>query len=143
MTQPPLVHTSSGRTPRTWIAVLFALAILAGLYSVGTLPWLLVLFALPILPAIWDLVKNPTTRFELNDTAILWQAPGQDAEVGLSHIEKARFDTRWDFSVRVTLILAGKRKQRIPQNATPPHQILEEAMKARGIKVERHHFRVI
>ncbi len=53
-------------------------------------------------------------------------------------------DTRLDFSVRASVVLAdGGRKIRLPYESTPPHKALEAALLARGIAVQRHHFSLI
>ncbi|MCW8843509.1 MAG: hypothetical protein OQK00_08855 [Rhodobacteraceae bacterium] len=139
----PLHHQTQGRSLRTALAVLAALLVLFGLYLVGTLVWLLAVFALFVVPAAFDLLHNPQGRFEMTDTALSWETPRLSASVPLARIAKARFDTRWDFSVRVTLILHDGTKLRLPQAVMPPHKPLEEAFKACGVPVERHHFRVI
>ena len=139
----PLIHENKGRNPKTMIGLLAYLGLLAFLYSVGTLEWILIGLALFAVPAAIDLFKNPITEFELGDAQIRWKNSGQQAEVPLSRITRARFDTRWDFSVRVTLIMVDQSKLRIPQDTMPPHQTLEDAFKARDIKTERHHFRVV
>lgn len=139
----PLTHENHGRNPKTLIGLALYFGLLAFLYSVGTLEWIIFGLGIFAVPAAIDLFKNPVTDFELNDTHIRWKNSGQEAEVPLSRIQSARFDTRWDFSVRVTLIMVDKSKLRIPQDTAPPHQTLEQAFKDRGIKTERHHFRVV
>ena len=139
----PLHHQTQGRSLRTALAVAAALALLIGLYLVGTLVWLLAVLALFVLPALSDLLRNPQARFDLTDTDLTWETTRLSAALPVSRIAKARFDTRWDFSVRVTLVLHDGKKLRIPQEVMPPHRALEEAFKACNIPVERHHFRVI
>lgn len=139
----PYRHQSQGRSLRTALAVAAALALLVGLYLVGTILWLLAVLLLFVVPAILDLLRNPTSRFELTNTTLTWETSRLSASLPVSRIAKARFDTRWDFSVRVTLILDDGKKLRIPQEAMPPHKTLEDAFKACGVPVERHHFRVI
>ncbi|MBR9844491.1 MAG: hypothetical protein GYB25_15130 [Rhodobacteraceae bacterium] len=139
----PYRHQTQGRSLRTALAVAAALALLVGLYLVGTILWLLAVLLLFVVPAIVDLLRNPTSRFELTNTTLTWETSRLSASLPVSRIAKARFDTRWDFSVRVTLILDDGKKLRIPQEAMPPHKALEDAFKACGVPVERHHFRVI
>lgn len=144
MVEPaPLIHENRGRNPRTIAALLTAVLVLAGLYSVGTLPWILIALGVFAIPALTDVLLNPKGRFELTATDIGWKNSGQTAHLPLSRIAEARFDTRWDFSVRVTLKLVDQSKLRIPQDVMPPHKNLEDALKERKIKTERHHFRVI
>ena len=139
----PFRHETRGRSLRTALAVAAALLLLFGLYLVGTLVWLLAVFALFVVPAVLDLLRNPIGRFELTERELNWETPRLSAALPVAQIAKARFDTRWDFSVRVTLILHDGRKLRIPQDVMPPHKALEEAFKACGVPTERHHFRVI
>ncbi|WP_299349860.1 hypothetical protein [uncultured Shimia sp.] len=138
-----LTHKNRGRNPKTLVGLAVYLGLLAFLYSVGTLEWIILGLALFAVPAAIDLLRNPITDFELTDTQVHWKNGGQEADLPLSRIQHARFDTRWDFSVRVTLILIDQSKLRIPQDVAPPHEALEKGFKDRGIKTERHHFRVI
>jgi hypothetical protein len=139
----PLRHSTQGRSLRTALAVVAALALLFGLYLVGTLVWLLAVFALFVVPALLDLLRNPQARFELTESDLTWETARLSAALPISRIARVRLDTRWDFSVRATLILHDGTKLRIPQAVMPPHRALEEALKACHIPVERHHFRVI
>ncbi|WP_243612303.1 hypothetical protein [Shimia aestuarii] len=139
----PFRHQTRGRSLRTALAVAAALVVLIGLYLVGTLLWLLAVFSLFLLPALLDLLRDPKGHFELTETDLKWDTPRLSAALPVARIAKARFDTRWDFSVRVTLILHDGKKLRIPQDVLPPHQALENAFKSLNIPVERHHFRVI
>ncbi len=140
---PPLTHHNQGRKPATIAALLAAIAVLAFLYSIGTVTWFLMVLALFTVPALIDVLRNPTAEFALDDQYMSWRSSSQTVKLPLTRIAKARFDTRWDFSVRVTLILIDNSKMRIPQDAMPPHQGLEDALKARGFTTERHHFRVV
>lgn len=139
----PYTHETRGRSLRTALAALAALSLLAGLYLVGTLVWLLAVLALFVVPALLDLLRNPIGRFTLSETDLAWETPRLTASLPVARIAKARLDTRWDFSVRATLILHDGTKLRIPQAVMPPHQDLEAALSACNIPVERHHFRVI
>ena len=58
-------------------------------------------------------------------------------------IDHMRFDTRLDFSVRVSAVLADRRKVRLPYEALPQHKRLEAACHAHGLRVERHHFSLL
>lgn len=61
----------------------------------------------------------------------------------LSAIKTVRLDTRLDLSIKATLILHTGAKMRLPLDAVPPSAAFEEALKQRGILVERHHFRLV
>ncbi|SFL93848.1 hypothetical protein [Shimia aestuarii] len=138
-----LIYTNHGRNPRTFGALAVALLLLSGLYAIGTMTWILVLLFIFAVPALFDVLLNPVSTFEMTDDILRWKSPTQTAELGIDKILQARFDTRLDVSVRVSLTLVDGSKLRIPQDVLPPHNRLEAAFKARGIKVERHHFRVI
>lgn len=138
-----LRYENHGRNPRTFGALAVALLLLGGLYAVGTMTWVLVLLSLFAIPALFDLLLNPVATFEMTDDVLRWKSPTQSAELGVNKIREARFDTRLDVSIRVSLTLVDGSKLRIPQDVLPPHNRLEAAFQERGIKVERHHFRVI
>ena len=57
-----------------------------------------------------------------------------------SNIDYVRFDTRWDFSVRVSVVLNSGKKIRLPDESTPPHKVLEPVFEQAGFRVDRHHF---
>ena len=139
----PLTYRNQGRNPRTIGALVVALGLLALLYSVGTLGWILTILAIFALPALIDVIYNPVSTFELTDDALRWKSSTQTAEVGTNQIRSARFDTRLDVSIRVTLNLVDGSKMRIPNDVLPSHKALEAALLERDIPVERHHFRVI
>lgn len=139
----PLTHTNQGRNRATVAGLIAAVIVLAFLNAIGTVAWLIVVLALFTVPAAMDVIRNPKTEFSLTDEKLSWKNSGQSAELPLSRIEHARFDTRWDFSVRVTLRLIDQSKLRIPQDVMPPHAILNTALTERGITTERQHFRVI
>ncbi|SHJ64507.1 hypothetical protein SAMN05444000_11142 [Shimia gijangensis] len=139
----PLNHNNQGRNKVTVLGLAAAVLVLAFLQSVGTMPWLLIMLGLFAVPAAIDVIRNPKTQFSLTEEKLSWKNSGQTAELPLARIESARFDTRWDFSVRVTLTLIDKSKLRIPQDVMPYHATLEKEFEALNIPTERQHFRVI
>jgi len=54
-----------------------------------------------------------------------------------------RFDTRLDFSVRITVVTADGTRLRLPYDALPPHKGFEAACQAHGLRTERHHFALL
>jgi hypothetical protein len=140
----PLRHTSYGRSRA-------ALLTLAGVY--GTLvtlvflidlsPFIAAFFALFTLPALWEAWSNPVSTFELTENQMRWSTPTINDAIPPTLILRARFDTRLDLSVKVTLFLKDNRKLRLPHACTPPHEALEDAFQKLGIKTERHHFSLI
>lgn len=139
----PVTYRRPGRNRRTVMAVLVAALILYGLWSIGTQFWILAVLSIFAIPALTDLVFNPLSEFTLDDAGMRWKNSAQEGDVPLSRLRSVRFDTRWDISVRVTLTMVDGSTLRLPPDVTPPHQILEEALRERGIDTERHHFRVM
>lgn len=115
----------------------------AAILLIDASPWLMGALALFTLPAVWDLLKNPASGLRFTPRALIWFTGNRDAEVGWHEIEKVRLDTRLDFSVRASVVLHSGRKIRLPYESTPPHQLLEAALNARGVRTERHHFSLI
>lgn len=132
------------RQPRT---VTILIAFYAGLIALVILFdaawWLMLLFAVFTLPTVWDLVTNATAGLTLDDQRLRWFSGKRTAEVELSEIDYLRFDTRWDFSIRVTIYLTSGKKLRLPYDALPPHRTLEETLQTHGLRVERHHFTIL
>ncbi|UWQ80464.1 hypothetical protein K3725_05530 [Leisingera sp. S132] len=102
--------------------------------------WLVILLALPVLPALTDLIRNPLSGMKISDGHIEWFTGKLTGKADLAEIALVRFDTRWDFSVRATLILENGKRIRLPQEATPPHEETDAEFQKRGIRTERHHF---
>lgn len=137
-------HEFSGRSPRS-IAVLggAVLLILVAWALFDLAPWITVLLFLFTLPIAVEVARNPRSRLVLSDTSLKWMGPGMRARLPLGEIEKVRFDTRLDFSVRVTVQMITGRKLRFPPDALPDHKVLEHQLQSRGVKTERHHFSLI
>lgn len=141
--QPLYSFTRQGRSPvaiaaaAAWLALLALLVL--GLQAAW---WLAAVLALPLVPVLIDLWRNPAAGLELDGTALRWFSGSREASVALEDIEKLRFDTRWDFSVRVTVLGKDGKKTRLPQECVPPHRSFEEELTARGLTPERHHFTV-
>ncbi|NVK13534.1 MAG: hypothetical protein HWE35_05075 [Rhodobacteraceae bacterium] len=118
-----------------WLAALLVLWL-----ALDAAPWLVILLALPVLPALADLIRNPLSGLKISASRIEWFTGKLTGKADLAEIAMVRFDTRWDFSVRATLILKNGKRIRLPQEATPPHQETEAEFQKRGIRTERHHF---
>ena len=140
---PVYRFTRQGRSPvamaaaAAWLALLMLLVL--GLQAAW---WLAAILALPLLPVLADLWRNPAAGLELGAASLRWFTGGKEATVPLEDIEKMRFDTRWDFSVRVTVRTRDGKTARLPQECMPPHREFEAELTARGIAPERHHFTV-
>ena len=100
------------------------------------------LLALTTLPALYDLVTNRQSGLTLTDHAITWHSGPREGHTDLTEIDRLRLDTRWDLSIRATILLKTGKKIRLPYESLPPHRTLEAEAKTRGLTVERHHFSV-
>ncbi|WP_170331519.1 hypothetical protein [Ruegeria arenilitoris] len=139
----PFTFTRQNRTPRTVLILICVYAALAALLIFFDAAWWLVgLLGLSTLPALWDVVQATRAGMTLDHDRIQWFSGSREAEIVLSDIDYFRFDTRWDFSVRISLVLKSGKRIRLPDEATPPHNELETVFQNAGFRVERHHFRV-
>lgn len=118
-----------------WLAALLALWLV-----LDAALWLVILLALPVLPAIADLIRNPLSGLNISEDRIEWFTGKLTGQAQLDEVDHVRFDTRWDFSVRATLVLRNGKRIRLPQEATPPHGEADAEFQKRGIRTERHHF---
>ncbi|MFW8636805.1 hypothetical protein [Cribrihabitans pelagius] len=135
--------TRQGRSTGALLAAAAWLAGLAGLwFGLGAAGWLVALLALPVIPAVLDLLRNPSAGMTLTEERIAWYSGSLRDSVPLAEIERVRFDTRLDLSVRTTLLLHGGKRLRLPQEATPPNAELERELTRRGLTTERHHFMI-
>lgn len=141
--QPPAEFTfarrgrsaASGAAAGGWLAALAVLWL-----GLDAAPLLAALLALPLLPVLIDLIRNPSSGMRITARQIEWHSGRLSAAVQLAELDHVRLDTRWDFSVRATLVLADGQRIRLPQEATAPHRQLAAALSARGIACTRHHF---
>ncbi|MFW8594776.1 hypothetical protein [Cribrihabitans neustonicus] len=133
--------TREGRSTAALLATAAWLAGLAGLwFGLGAAGWLVALLALPVIPAVLDLMRNPSAGLTISEERISWYSGSLEDTAPLAEIERVRFDTRWDFSVRTTLVMHGGKQLRLPQEATPPYREMERELSRRGLRTERHHF---
>ncbi|WP_170400367.1 hypothetical protein [Ruegeria arenilitoris] len=139
----PFTFTRHNRTPRTILILICVYAALAALLILFDAAWWLVgLLALSTLPALWDVVHGTRAGMTLDHDRIKWFSGNREGEIPLADIDYIRFDTRWDFSVRVSLVLASGKRIRLPDESTPPHKEFEITLQEVGFRVERHHFTV-
>lgn len=139
----PLEFARQGRTPRL-LAILIGVygVLLAAIIVIDAAWWLVAALALLTLPALWDLWRNPGAGLRLGDGRLDWYSGTHHATLELHDIDHMRFDTRWDFSVRVTAVLGNGKRVRLPDESLPPHQPFEAGLIAHGVAVQRHHFTV-
>ncbi|WP_298912973.1 hypothetical protein [uncultured Roseobacter sp.] len=144
MVADPFSYQHSGRNLKTLCIVLGIWLILAlAIIVVEAAPWLMGIIALCTLPALWDLFADPAAGLTFDDRSVQWFSGKRHASLLWSEVDHVRLDTRLDFSVRVTIMLKSGGKVRLPYEATPPHQTFESALRARGIRTERHHFSLV
>ena len=140
----PYSFSRQGRSFRTAL-ILSAIYIvcIAAIILIDAAWWLMLLFSLLTIPALWDLWGNPKSGLVLTQTELSWFTGRRQGSLNFSEIDRMRFDTRWDFSVRVTAILNTQKRVRLPYETLPPHHQFEAELQERDITVIRHHFVVI
>ncbi len=137
----PFTFKRQNRAPRTIITLIFVYAaLLAMVILFNAAWWLMGLLALFTLPALWDIARDTSAGLTLDQRKIQWFSGTREAEVDLADIDHVRFDTRWDFSVRVSLVMTTGKRVRLPDESTPPHREFEPILEKAGLRVERHHF---
>lgn len=139
----PFTYTRQNRNPKT-VTILICIygALLALIILFDAAWWLMALLALTTLPAVWDVLQDTSAGMELDADTLRWHSGRRQGELRLSDVKRFRFDTRWDFSVRVSAILTTDKRLRLPDESLPPHRELESMLQQAGLTVERHHFRV-
>ncbi len=142
-TEPYEFH-ARGRSYRALIVLgCVYVVLLAALILLNAAWWIIALLALFTLPALWDFYTDRKSGLRLSDERLEWWSGRGSAHMGLDEIDHMRFDTRLDFSVRVSAVTRFKERIRLPYDALPPHKELEAECHARGIKTERHHFSLL
>lgn len=133
----------NNRSPRnmTILACVYA-GLLALIILYDAAWWLIGLLALGTFPALWDVARNTEAGLWLDPPVLRWHSGARHGDIELPDIDYFRFDTRWDFSVRVSVVLVSGKRLRLPDEAMPPHKQLEDALTRAGFRVERHHFMV-
>ncbi len=139
----PFTYTRHNRSPRSVaILILVYAALIALVILFDAVWWLVGLLALTTLPALWDILQDTSAGLTLDQNELSWFTGARQAKVTLADIDYVRFDTRWDFTVRVSLVLNTGKRIRLPDESTPPHTEFEPVLQQFGLRVERHHFRV-
>ena len=135
--------TRQNRNPRVVVLLICIYAVLIGLVIfLNATWWLMALLALATLPAVWDIVKDTSAGVELTGEKLRWFTGQRSGELDLSEVDRFRFDTRWDFSVRISAVLKSDKRLRLPDESLPPHKQFEDVLQQAGFTVERHHFTV-
>lgn len=139
----PFSFRREGRTSGLQFALIAIYGVLTVLvYAYDAAFWIIALLILPTLPALYDLYTNPVSTLTMSEERIDWRTGKRSGHVMLTNISHLRFDTRWDFSVRVTVELSDGKHLRLPQPCIPPHRNFETVCESFGLRVDRHHFRV-
>ena len=140
----PYSFETNGRNRKTLFALIavWALILLAIAFLDAAL-WLMALIAFCTAPALYDLLAGRRAGVGLSDAGLSWFAGRRTGDITWDRISHMRLDTRLDFSVRASAVLTSGRKIRLPLESTPPSEAFEQALSARGIKVERHHFSLL
>ena len=145
MQRPVMEHDYTfvrhGRSRRTFAVLVAIYAICAAaIVWIDAAWWIATILTLPTIPAILDLWVNPKFGVHLTPTRLDWHTGARQGSIALDEIDHIRFDTRWDFSVRVTVILNDAKRVRLPYQSLPPHTRFESELQARGVPVKRFHF---
>lgn len=142
-TAAPFTYSRDARSVTAMLAISAWLLGLAVLWLVlGTVVWILLLLLLPVLPALWELVKNPTSTLLLDQSRLTWSSPRSQADIALAEIDHVMMTTRWDFSIRTTVHTRIGTHHQLPAEAQPNGKQLEAALTERKIPVRRQHFTV-
>ena len=140
----PFRFTRHNRTPRTILILICVYAALVALLVLLDAAWWLVgLLGLTTLPALWDVAHGTRAGVSVDQNGVQWFSGKREAEVPMADLDFIRFDTRWDLSVRTSLVLKSGKRIRLPDEATPPHREFETALQQAGLRVERHHFNIM
>jgi hypothetical protein len=135
--------TRRSRTPRLIATLgLIYVVLFTGYFAFDAAWWILAILALPTIPAAWDYWRDTRSGLSIGSDLIEWYSGQHSASLPLEQVHHARFDTRWDFTARVTLVLRNGRKLHLPPQVLPPRHQFEPALQARGIRTQRHHFRL-
>lgn len=140
----PLRHEASGRSARALVVLTVVWGgtlLLWGLLDASA--WIVGALGLASLPAAVDFAAGRRAGLTLDDSHLRWWSGRTTGEVPLTRLERVRFETRLDLSIRVRLVLEGGRRLALPPDSLPPHPRLQEALDARGIRTERHHFSLL
>ncbi|UOA27690.1 hypothetical protein [Pseudosulfitobacter sp. DSM 107133] len=138
------IYQRSGRRPVTLITLVTIWILLAvAMVRFDASVWVVWIGALATLPALYDLVTARVSLLRLTDAVLNWQSGKRNGSVTLQDIKTVRLDTRLDLSIKATLVLHTGSRLRLPLDVVPPAQAFEDALRARGVAVERHHFRLV
>jgi len=137
----PITKTHQGRNRRSIIVLFGVWGLLAILIlTIDFSPRIAGFMALFTLPILWEIIANPATSLTLDQSSLSWGGARAPESLRLDQIDRVRFDSRLDMSVRATIFTTAGRKVRLPPQVVPPHRAFEQALIDRGVKTERRHF---
>ncbi|WP_417207961.1 hypothetical protein [Antarctobacter sp.] len=137
----PLEHAWSGRSLRAFLILMLVwLALLTLWFVLQASVWVVGALMLVTVPALLDFATGRRAWLRLDDKVLRWGSGKAEGDVALARIDHVRLETRLDFSIRARLMLEDGRRITLPQDSLPPHPLLQDALEARGIKTQRHHF---
>ncbi|MCH2165489.1 MAG: hypothetical protein MK098_12670 [Marinovum sp.] len=140
----PWRYEASARGPRSVLVLgIWWCTIALGLLFVGLAPWIAALLFVVSLPAAWEWLRASVSWIEITDTHVCWGSGRRTGTVTLSEINRFRFDTRLDLSVRASLILVSGKRVHLPYECAPRAQRLKPVLDAAGISYEQHHFALL
>ena len=131
----------TARQPKTVaITVAAGLALLFAVVVLGIHPVIAAVFALLLAPAVYDVLANTRSELILTESALVWRMGGRGDHFDLHEIERVNTKLSLDFSQKAIVLMKTGSKHRIPPPCLPPDGSLDEALKARGVEVERSLF---
>ncbi len=133
----PLSYYRSARTRTAYIALGASILLWFALGAVQTHWVILALFIIPPSLVAWDLMKNDTAHFHMDDTHLTYGIGREEDRVAFDQIEILRLNRRLDFSWRVTMRLKDGNRLRLPPPCVPPMDEFERALEERDIAVDR------
>ena len=138
---PPFVFENPGRSRKATSVLLIVYALVAyGVLVLDMARWIAAIVLAVTLPTVWDIATNRRAWLRLNDETLDVSSGKVSQSFALRDIDYVRLDTRLDFSVKATVVDLQERKNRLPYDCVPPVTEFEDALRARGVRVERHHF---
>lgn len=133
----PLSYSRAARSWTAYSALGLTLAVWLGLCAIEAHPIVLVVAILPLILLAWELLKNDTSRFRLNDSCLTFGVGSVQTTVRLDRIDLVRLNRRLDLSWRVTIVLSDGQRLRVSPQCIPPIQTLDTALQERNIKIDR------
>jgi len=144
MTRRPYHFRRTGRNPRTIIGVITVFGcLIAGHMILDVSRWILITLSIVTIPALWDIISNRQSGLSIAGNRLQWWSGTRHCEIDCTDIDHMRFDTRFDFSIRVSAVTCHNQSIRLPYDALPNHSLLEKACHEHGLRTERHHFTVL